>query len=218
MPGRPQDVAAVGRGGDDGAPKACVAHRVQVADRALIRLDAVLVDQPQDDLVLSVAEPIHRLSVGRVVGITSRQMDSARLQERLDALVARLAVDVLVVVVTRIEWNELLSAVLSPLLQVGVEHLLPGGGVDLRRLGEDAVQVEEACVHSVREPEHPREPTARRGRDAGATSPRLSGLSSYGRKTQQPWVWVRGCGYARTRSPGLAGAPTSAANPSRQLG
>jgi hypothetical protein len=39
-------------------------------------------------------------------------------------------------------------------MQIGVEHLLPGGSVNLGGLGEHAVEIEQARCHPVRQPEH----------------------------------------------------------------
>src|SRR5207248_3139519 len=90
---------------------------------------------------------------GRVVRIPLRQSDPSRGQERAHAVVARLAVDVLVVVSDRIEGDKGLAGSVGALLQVRVEHLLPRGGVDLGGLGEDAVEVEEAGADYARQPE-----------------------------------------------------------------
>jgi hypothetical protein len=49
---------------------------------------------------------------------------------------------VLVVVGDRVEEPEALAGPRRPFPRVGLEHLLPGGGVHLRRLGEDTVEVE----------------------------------------------------------------------------
>ena len=56
--------------------------RMDVAHRALVGLDPLLVDQPQDERVLAVAEPGDRLGVGRVVGRALGQLDPARLRGR----------------------------------------------------------------------------------------------------------------------------------------
>ena len=57
---------------------------------------------------------------------------------------AGLAVDVLVVVVVLVEGHEGLAGAAGPLPQEPVEHLLPGGGVNLGRLGQHAVEIEQA--------------------------------------------------------------------------
>src|SRR2546421_373591 len=58
-----------------------------------------------------------------------------------------------------------------PPAQEAVEHLLPGRGVDGGRLGEDAVEVEEAGVDVVREAEHVHLATERQGREANRAQP-----------------------------------------------
>src|SRR3954447_1327312 len=136
------DVPAVGARGDDGAAQPRVARGLEVAARALVWLDAVLTDQPQDDLVLSVAEAVDRVRAGVVVRASLRQLDAPGGKKVPDPVVARLAVDVCVVVVVGVEGNEPITAALGPAAQVIVEHLLPRGGMDLRGLGEDTVEVE----------------------------------------------------------------------------
>src|SRR4051794_18847363 len=63
------------------------------------------------------------------------------------ALQTRLAVDVLVIVGRAIELLKRRAGALSPITQEVVEHLLPRPRVDLRRLREHAVQVEQARRH-----------------------------------------------------------------------
>ena len=100
-------------------------------------------DQRQDQLVLAVAEPAHGFVIRRVVAVpTLGQLDAPRGEERADAVAARLAVDVLAVVVRQVEGRELLAGAFGPLAQVLVEHLLPGRRMYLRRLRQDAVEVE----------------------------------------------------------------------------
>src|ERR671933_95510 len=71
--------------------------------RAGVGLDAALADQPLHQLVLAVGEPAHGLRVGRVVRVAIGEVDAAAGQERAYAVVARLAVDVLVVVAHGVE-------------------------------------------------------------------------------------------------------------------
>src|SRR5205823_5832512 len=123
-------------------------------------LDAPLADQAQDDLVLAISQAVHGLGLGWIARVPAGQLDPARGEERLDALVPGLAVDVLVVVLDGVEGDELLTGSRRALLQVGVEHLLPRGRVNLGRLGEHPVEVEQAGTNTVRKPEHRREPTA----------------------------------------------------------
>src|SRR4051794_10570938 len=88
---------------------------------------------------------------GRVVRLAFGQFDSAGGQERAHTVIARLAVDVLVVVGDRVEGDELLAGALRALLEIRVEHLLPRGGVHLGRLREDAVEIEEAGADPARQ-------------------------------------------------------------------
>ncbi len=86
---RGQHRAAVLARRHDGAPQSGVAHGVDVADGALVRLDAPVADDRERELVLAIGE-IGDLAVG--------QPDTARFEKRARAVVTLLAVDVLVVV------------------------------------------------------------------------------------------------------------------------
>jgi hypothetical protein len=60
-------------------------------------------------------------------------------------------------------------------VQVAVEHLLPGGGVDLGGLGQYTIKVEETGSHLVRETQHASSlggPALLRGESLGSTSGR----------------------------------------------
>src|SRR5664280_320288 len=66
------------------------------------------------------------------------------MQKGARPVIPGLAIDVGVVVGHLVEAGEGLTIGIGPCLQVGVEHLLPGGGVDGGRPGQDPVEVEEA--------------------------------------------------------------------------
>ena len=70
-------------------------------------------------------------------------------QERPGPLQAGTAVDVALVVVLR-ERHERLAVPLRPRRQELVEHLLPGARVHAGRVGQDAVEVEQAGDHALR--------------------------------------------------------------------
>src|SRR5439155_17685800 len=78
-------------------------------------------------------------------------------EERPDAVGARAAVDVLVVVAMQVEGHEGLAGALGPLAEGLVEHRLPRGGVDSGRVRQHAVEVEEARAHRVGQAEHGRQ-------------------------------------------------------------
>ena len=130
-----------------------------VADRALVDLDAVARDELEHEVVLAVAQAVDRLGARLVVGRAVREVDAARPEERADPVVARPAVDVLVVVRARVEGHERLAGALRALAQVVVEHLLPRGGMDLRGLREHAVEVEQARLDAVGQSQHAAETT-----------------------------------------------------------
>jgi hypothetical protein len=82
------------------------------------------------------------------VDLAVGQLDPARGEEVAHAVEARLAVDVLVVVVDEVERP------LAAILEEGVEHLLPRARVDLGGLGQDAVEVEQAGGDPIGQAEH----------------------------------------------------------------
>ena len=92
----------------------------------------------------------------RVDGAALRERDAAAGQEAANAVGAVLAVHVTVVVQLA---ERLLCGLVLP--QEPVEGPLPRGEVDGRRLGEDAVEVEQADADGVRETEHGSTLTAR---------------------------------------------------------
>jgi hypothetical protein len=70
----------------------------------------------------------------------------ARLQKARDTVVAGLAVDELPVVVVRIERLEGAAVAGRSFPEIHIEHGFPCLGMDLRRFGHDAVQVQENAV------------------------------------------------------------------------
>src|SRR5215217_9547053 len=153
-PGGDEHVLAVRARRDDGSTQRLIARRLHEADRALVRLDPLLADQLEHQLVLARAEGMHRLRLRRIGRRAHLQVDRARLQERADALQPWLTVHVLVVVGGAVELLERLPGPLRPVAQETVEHLLPRLGMDLRRLCEDAVQVEQARRDAIRQSKH----------------------------------------------------------------
>src|SRR6266516_5515751 len=90
-----EHVPAVGARRDDRAMKPRGADGFHVADRALVRLHALLANQSEHDLVLEIAESVDRLGAWRIVATTVGKLDPARRQKRSNAVVARLSIDVL---------------------------------------------------------------------------------------------------------------------------
>lgn len=111
-------------------------------------------DQLQHALVLVVADAVDGLGIERIVGRALRQLDAARLEEVPDAVLTRLAVDVLVVVLVRVEGHELAAGRLRALAQELVEGLLPCGGMDLGCLRQHTVEVKEQRVDVGGQAEH----------------------------------------------------------------
>ena len=98
----------------------------------------------QHELVLAVAEAVDRARAGWVVGGALGQLDAPGLQEERGAVGARLAVDVVVVVGVAVEGLERRARRRRSGREEVVEHLLPRPRVDVGRLGEHAVEVEQA--------------------------------------------------------------------------
>src|SRR5690606_13277806 len=90
---RAQDVPAVGAGGDDRGAQAAGTDGPEVAQGAVVRLDAVGADPPQQLDVLAVAEAVHGGGPGRVVGVPLGEVDAAGGEEGADTVRARAAVD-----------------------------------------------------------------------------------------------------------------------------
>ena len=112
-------------------------HRLEVAPRSLEHVDAVGVQCLLEQ----------RRSSG-CPGSSTSSSDSenvAALEEGPNAVVALLAVHVGLVVLVDVEGDERVSAVVGTRTQEGVEHLLPRLAVHACRIGEHAVEVEQAC-------------------------------------------------------------------------
>src|SRR5215207_793141 len=139
-----EHVPAVRARGDHRAAQPAVTHRLGEAHGPLVGLYALPADQLQHQVVLPRAEPVHRLGLRRVGGRAHRQLDAARPEERVHAVEARLAVDVLVVVGGPVELLKRLAGAIRPVPQELVEHLLPRVRMHLRGLCENAVQIEQA--------------------------------------------------------------------------
>jgi hypothetical protein len=84
------------------------------------------------------------LRLPRPPTVSLRELDAPARQERARAVGALLAVHVGRVVVGDAERPERFARPAAALLEIGVEHLLPRGGVDGRGLREDTVEVEKA--------------------------------------------------------------------------
>ena len=109
---------------------------------SVVHLDAVTLEQLDDEAVLAGTEPVDSRCDRRVVHRTFRDGDRARCKEGPHAVSAQLAVDVPEVVRRELEEAEGLAQAGRALAEEGVEHLLPGCRVDPRRLGQDAVEIE----------------------------------------------------------------------------
>src|SRR4029079_9224937 len=101
---------------------------------------------------------------GNVVQFSLWQPDTSALQERAHAVEARLAMDQVVVVPVQVEVRngKAVSALLDALAHEAVERVAPCCGVHPCAPGEDAVEVEETCARTKRQPELPRRRRRRR--------------------------------------------------------
>ena len=149
-----EHVAGVGARGHHGDTQTRGRDRLQVAPRPVEHLDAFVMQDLLEHVVLAVAQAVYRLGVAGVIGISVGQFDSPAIQERPDPVFTFLAVHVLPVVGGRIEGDELFAGALGPLGQVGVEHGLPGLGMHTGGIGEHTVEVEQAGTHLLWQTQH----------------------------------------------------------------
>jgi hypothetical protein len=116
---------AVDAGGHDGGTHALRTKRADEIDCSLEGLHAVPLQLFREVLIFAIAKPVNALHVGAVRVCPPWQIDSTRLQERRDAVVARLAIDVLSIVRVDVERDERLTASGRAALEECVEQLLP---------------------------------------------------------------------------------------------
>ena len=154
-PGGLQDGAAVGARRDDRPSQPGVDRGPHVAHRAVVRFDALLVDQPQHDLVLAVSEPGDRLGLAAdhrasPRGARSRATPGTSARRRPAACRRRTG---------RSRRGCRTPGTRSP---VALRPARAGSrrtsastrlGVDLRGLRQHPVEVEEAGLDAVGEPE-----------------------------------------------------------------
>ena len=152
--GGDEDVAAVGAGRHHGAAQPRIPGCADIADRALVRLHPLFLDQFQQDHVLAVTQAVDGLGVRGIVGAAFGQFDATGLQERSGPVGPWLPVDILVVILDRVERRVRLASAFCALTQEAVEHLFPRGIMHLGGLGQDTVEVEEAAADTIRETDH----------------------------------------------------------------
>lgn len=145
-PGGLEHHIAVLARGDDSRLETFVVKPMHPLHRALVDLDAVAGNGVVDQLVLAVAEAAHGFMQRRIVGRALGQVDRSRLQEIPNAIEARLAVHMELVVGGDVERPERLTGPGRALAQVLVEHALPGPRVDARCVGDDPVEIEKHGV------------------------------------------------------------------------
>ena len=151
---RHEHVPAIGARRHDRPAQAGVTGGMDVANRALVGLDALIVNQTQDEVVLAIPQAIDRVRPRGICGSPLGQVNPPRLEERTHPVVAWLAVHVAVVVRDLVEGDKMLAGLLGAPFQELVEHLLPGRRVDGGGLGQHAVHVEQAGLHVIGQPEH----------------------------------------------------------------
>ena len=143
---RLQHSVAVLAGCDDGD---ALAAGFQIADQAggaFEQHGPARAEQIVENRILAIAETAGRDRFLFVFRPTARQVDAAGAQESLHAVIARLAVDVIMIIAFDGEFLERNAAVPRPVPQEFVEHRFPGRGVEGRRVGDDAVQIEQPGV------------------------------------------------------------------------
>src|SRR5206468_11893160 len=103
----------------------------------------MLRERLQEIMIFPVAEAIQRLDLGPVIGAAGGQRYAPSREEASNAGLPGPAVDVLLVVADGVERDEGASLGTGSPLQVVIEELLPGSGVEAGRPRHHAVQVEE---------------------------------------------------------------------------
>src|SRR5215207_3984256 len=133
---------------------------------------ALFSQQCDEELILAIGESADRLGVGTVAGITLGELNASRREERADAVVAWLAVDVVEIVAFDV------GLVDAPLAEEVDKELLPRPHMHLCGRGQHAVQIEQGgvvlmpvhtmkirgCQASPRHNAEERSPTAERSR------------------------------------------------------
>ena len=76
-----QDLGCVRARRDDGTAQTGVDSGAYVADRPLVRLDPLLVDHLEHQIVLAISDPVDRLVARRIGRAALRQLDAARFEE-----------------------------------------------------------------------------------------------------------------------------------------
>src|SRR5262249_27261833 len=151
--GSDEDLEAMLARRHDRRAMAGLPNRAEIAQRPVVRLDATQLQESNEELVLALAEPVHRLRAGRVASLPVRKMNTPRCEEGPLAVEAELAIDVALVITDGVERNEWLAGGQRPREQVLVEHLFPRGRVDLGSFRQHAVQIEEKSVDRRRDAE-----------------------------------------------------------------
>ena len=148
--GRLQDRRAVAARRHHGRFQAPAAHRPHTAQRVRVGLDPVCGKNGLDQLILAVAQSAHRPTLGRIVRGTVGQRQAARGEKTLDALIARLAVNVARVISADIEGHENAAVAARLLPEKLVEHAFPARGMKFCGCREDSIEVEQHGLKAFR--------------------------------------------------------------------
>ena len=144
--GRAQHGSRVRARGDDGGADAGVAQIAHPADGARVRLDAAGAQRALDLRLLAHADRLHRPCSDQRLGSGLGSGDAAGSEEVAHSVVAQLPVDVGEIVALGVERLRAGAGGAAPIGEEGVERLLPAAGVQGRRRGQHAVEVEEHGV------------------------------------------------------------------------
>ena len=153
----PEDRAGVGARRHNCQEQPRLARSFQILLRVCIGTYAFAIEKPHEHLVLAVGKPVHRFGARRIIDVTFRQPDATAGEKGMDALQARFAMEMLVVVGSRVERPESpepLADTLEPAREELVEGVRPRDGVDSRAARQDAVEVEHTGKHAGRKPQH----------------------------------------------------------------
>src|SRR5512133_1670149 len=122
--------AGVGTRRDHRAVETGVSCGLEVAPRALKRAHPLLVDLSQECFLLAIREPVDGFRAGRILRVAIREADPTAGKEGADALMARLAVHVALVVGAGVERHEASARPFDASPDELVECLYPGSRVE----------------------------------------------------------------------------------------
>ena len=140
-----EHLCAILRRRDDGGSNSASARLPNEARGVFADLDALLRQSLEEVTIFAIAQPMQRLDLWRIVETPNWELDAPSLEEAPYSFLPRPPVDIFLVVLDRVEGNKGDSFGAGALLEIFIEQLLPGSGMDACRACNHAIQVEEEC-------------------------------------------------------------------------